>query len=290
MTFRDVVRVIGLMALVSACSSAPSSPGPHATVRLKDGSTVIGTVDSSTPTEIRVTTADGSARTIAMAQVRGVDYDDAAAAPAAPGGTPPPAPRAAAAKTSHENHYHPTASVVTTKTFDLPSGTAIAVRTEETIDSAVAVEGQTFAAEVSENIKDAAGDIVIPDGANATIVIVSASKGGRFHDASDLVLDLDSVSVDGRKYHLSTTDLVEKGKEGVGGNKRTAKFVGGGAAIGAVLGAITGGAKGAVIGGGSGAGGGALAQVLTKGESIKVPAESPLTFTLDAPLKVTAAK
>jgi hypothetical protein len=231
---------------------------------------------------------DKSTRTILMSQVRSVDYGDAT--PAAPAGAPARPASAGAPRRVHEEHPHPTVEAVTSKTYELAAGTEFPVRSEEAIDSAVAVEGQTFAAEVTDNIKDAAGDIVIPDGANATIIIKSASKGGRFHDASDLVLDLASVSIGGRKYQLSTVDLVEKGKEGVGGNTRTAKFVGSGAAIGAVIGALTGGGKGAAIGAGAGAGGGALGEVLTKGGSIKVPADSVLTFKLDAPLKVVAVR
>ena len=48
-------------------------------------------------------------------------------------------------------------------------------------------------------------------------------------------------------------------------------------------------AKGAAIGAGSGAGAGALTQVLTKGR-IKVPVESILTFQLDKPIRVQAAR
>src|SRR5215472_5964845 len=58
-----------------------------------------------------------------------------------------PAP-AADAEAVHEHHYHPAAAAVTTKTFVVPSGHEISVRAEETIDSAKAVEGQTYAAEV----------------------------------------------------------------------------------------------------------------------------------------------
>jgi hypothetical protein len=61
-------------------------------------------------------------------------------------------------------------------------------------------------------------------------------------------------------------------------------------ANGAVIGAIAGGGKGAAIGAGAGAGAGALGQILTKGGSIKVPAESVLTFTLDKSLRVTSAE
>jgi outer membrane lipoprotein SlyB len=73
-------------------------------------------------------------------------------------------------------------------------------------------------------------------------------------------------------------------------NKRTAEYSGGAAALGAIIGAIAGGGKGAAIGAGAGAGAGALTQVLTKGGSIRVPAETVLTFQLDKPVQIVQAK
>ena len=71
---------------------------------------------------------------------------------------------------------------------------------------------------------------------------------------------------------------------------RTAEYTGGGAALGAIIGAIAGHGKGAAIGAAAGAGGGALTQVLTKGGSIRVPAETVLTFKLDKSVQILAAK
>jgi hypothetical protein len=132
--------------------------------------------------------------------------------------------------------------------------------------------------------------VVIPRRSNARIVIKSASKGGRFRGASDLVLDLQSVTINGKPYTIDTIDISQKGKSGVGANRRTAEYAGGGVALGAIIGAIAGGGKGAAIGAGAGAGAGAITQIMTKGGSIKVPAESVLTFSLDKPLKVNAAE
>lgn len=267
------------LVLLSSCNKAAPGSGPHATVLMRDGTSVSGTVMSSSPTEIQIAGDDNVTRAIPMSQVRSVNYDDTAAS--APGTTPDP---------FHERHYHPAQSAITTRTYALASGTEISVRNEETIDSGGAVEGQTFAAEVTRDVLDATGDVVIPSGANAQIVIKSASKGGRFRGASDLVLDLASVSVDGRQYQLNTTDIAERGRNGIGKNKRTAEFAGGGAAIGAIIGAIAGHGKGAAIGAGSGAGAGALAEILTKGGAVKVPVESVLTFRLESPLRVVAAR
>ena len=169
-------------------------------------------------------------------------------------------------------------------------GTKVPVRTEETIDSTTAVEGQTFAAEIADDVVDANGDTVVPRGANAQVIIRSATKGNRFHGTSDLILDLQSISVGGQQYVVSTTDLQQKGKQGFGANKRTAVFTGGGAALGAIIGAIAGGGKGAAIGAGAGAGAGAVGQVATKGGAIKVPAETLLTFQLDKAVKIVQAR
>ena len=88
----------------------------------------------------------------------------------------------------------------------------------------------------------------------------------------------------------SENAVSSKEKQGVGANKRTGKYVGGGAAVGAIIGAIAGGGKGAAIGAGVGAGAGAGAQILTKGKSVNVPAESLLTYRLRQPLRAAAAQ
>ena len=139
-----------------------------------------------------------------------------------------------------------------------------------------------------QGVIDAAGDVVIPRGSNCKIVIRSATKGGKILGSSDLILDLDSVAVDGRQYRLDTTDLDRHGKAGLGKNKRTAEYVGVGTAVGSVIGAIFGQGKGAAIGAASGAAAGAATQVVTRG-TIHVPAETVLTFQLDKPLRVVAA-
>ena len=293
-----IVTALCLLILSSCAQNSAPAGSSHATVQLRDGSTVSGTVLHASASEIKLSGDDHIERTIPMTQVRSIDYGDAATAAAAPPpAAPAPAPAANPEPTAppppdpvHDQHYHPAEAAVTTRTYDLPVGTSIPVRNEETIDSAKASEGQTFAAEVTRDIRDGAGDVVIPRGANARIIIRSAAKGGRFKGQSDLVLDLDSVSIDGRMYRLSTTDIVQKGHDGVGVNKRTGEFAGGGAAIGAIIGAIAGGGKGAAIGAGSGAGAGAATQILTKGGSVKIPVESVLTFQLDRRLHVRAAE
>jgi hypothetical protein len=222
-----------------------------------------------------------------MTQVKSVEYGDAQPARQVP---PERAPAKTAAGNEPARALEAAPPVVATRTYELPVGSEVSVRTNEAIDSETAAEGQKFEAQVTRDAKDANGDIVIPRGSIARVVIKSASKGGRFRGASDLVLDLQTVTIDGRQYTIDTADIGKKGRSGIGANKRTAEFTGGGAALGAVIGAIAGGGRGAAIGAGAGAGAGALTQVVTKGGAIKVPAESVLTFSLDKPLKVTAVQ
>lgn len=274
-----------LTALLTSCANSGTSPdGPHATILMRDGTRISGTVTASTPSGITLMGDDKASHTLSMAQVRSVSYDE----PQLPGAPPRPAD-SVASEPPHDDHYHPALAAIQSKTYTLPAGALIPVRTEETIDAAVASSGQTYPAEVTRDVTDAGGAVVIPRGSNAQIIIRSATKGGRIKGASDLVLDLDSVSVDGRLYRLQTQDVVRKGRDGVGANKRTGLFTGGGAAIGAVIGAIAGGGRGAAIGAGAGAGAGAGTQIVTRGPSIRIPVESVLTFKLESALRVDAA-
>ena len=169
----------------------------------------------------------------------------------------------------------------------LPAGTAISVRTNQAVDSRNASEGQTYSAVVVDDVKGSSGEILIPKNSDAQLVIRKVATGGTT-GSPELTLDLNSVTVNGRNYLVSTADVSKKGNSGIGKNKRTAEMVGGGAVLGTLLGAIAGGGKGAVIGAVAGAAAGGTAQVLTKGKEVKVPAETVLKFQLDQPVTLTA--
>lgn len=78
------------------------------------------------------------------------------------------------------------------------------------------------------------------------MVVRSVASGG-ITSASDLVL-VDSVTVSGTRYLVSTGHLQQQGGQGEGANKKTAIMVGGGAALGTLIDALVGGGKGAAIG------------------------------------------
>ena len=164
----------------------------------------------------------------------------------------------------------------------LPAGTQVSVRTNQNINSKNSQPGETFDSEIENNITDPNGNIIIPKGSQAQLQLVS-TKGMLGKEGYGLALQ--SVNVNGRQMMLQSNTVKGGGnKGGIGANKRTGEYVGGGALIGTVLGAVVGGGKGAAIGAVLGGAGGAGTQVLTGGSQVNVPAETVLNFKLDQPV------
>ncbi len=170
----------------------------------------------------------------------------------------------------------------------IPFGTDVVVRTEENIDSTNTQTGQLYRCVITEGVPDAGGGVAIPAGSSGQLLIRQMTTGGAVH-SPELVLDLYSVTVDGKQFRVVTSNVDESNNRGVGKNRRTGEFLGGGAAIGALMGGIFGGGKGAGIGALSGAGGGALTQIFTRGKQVEVPAESVLRFRLERQLVLQLA-
>ena len=101
---------------------------------------------------------------------------------------------------------------------------------------------------------------------------------------SQLQAELIALTIGGVPY---TTKTGYYEQHGASRGTRTAETVGGGAVVGALLGGILGHGKGAAIGSIAGAGAGAAGQAATKGQQIKIPAETKIDFTLKEPLTVT---
>ena len=171
----------------------------------------------------------------------------------------------------------------TTEPGVIPSGTTFAVRTNESINTKEA--GKTFSAQVAQDVTDQSGKLLIPSGSAAELVVLQTSSGGAVGTRT-MELGLRSINVKGKRYDVTTGGVTQEGEAGLGRNRRTAEMVGGGAALGTLIGAVAGGGKGAAVGAAVGAGAGAVAQVLTRGDEVRVPAESVLTFRLSEPLRL----
>ena len=177
--------------------------------------------------------------------------------------------------------------IMAQRVHSIPSGTVITVRTNEAISANAgdAAAAQLYSGTVGDNVVDTSGNILIPKGSSAQL---AAMKEG----SSSLVLDLRSLTVRGRRYVVQGDDVAAASGTkygGIGKNKRTGEFLGGGALAGTLIGALAGGGKGAAIGAIAGGAAGAGAQVLTRGKTLSVPAESVLKFRLEQSLVLNSS-
>ena len=166
----------------------------------------------------------------------------------------------------------------------IDADTTLVVRTTEAIDVKTA-DGLIYTGTIEEDVLDRNGDVAIPIGSTVELL---ARK-----DGNEMTLDLESITVNGQRYAVladpstvGTAGQLESGARTIGANRDTATYVGGGALLGTIIGAVTGGGKGAAIGAAVGAGAGAAAQIVTKGRTLSLPAESLVTFRLARRLNV----
>lgn len=162
----------------------------------------------------------------------------------------------------------------------LETGTVIPVRVNESISTERA-DGRIFTGSIEDDVRGRNGRVAIPRGSGVELIVRAARDG-------DLILDVESVIVQGQRYAIDVDEeRVESSRGGVNG--RTGKFAGGGAVLGAIVGAIAGGGKGAAIGAGAGAAAGAATEIATRGRRVRIPAESILTFRLEHPMRMGVA-
>jgi hypothetical protein len=301
--------VLAILTMLGACGkSNQTATSQPATIILKDGTTVSGSITKSDTSSVTMQTPNGVVTTYPMTQVSSINYGSASPAnqqpsnPASPGSaqntppaqaTPTPAPESAPpavqapppvaqnAPLPEKHDYQPSPTYRT-----VPAGTTLEVRNDQTIDAQTAEPGQAFSGTVVNTIVDTDGKVAIPAGSRATLVVRNASEQGKLEGRSGLEVDVASVEIGGRRYRMETSNYVEQGKQGLGKNKRTAIFTGGGTALGTILGAVAGGGKGAAIGALSGAAAGVATQGITRGKAARVPAETVMRFRLEAPIRV----
>jgi len=264
------MRTIVMAAAMSACVISLTASASADTLIMKDGTSVSGTLVGIATQTITFKDLRGVTRHYTTKQVQTLEFDSTS-------------PRSAAIGTSGAGSGGGIGRSLET----IPTGTQLAVRTVEEIDSTATAANQTFRAIVEYDLLGASSNVIVPKGSKAELVVRKISSGGAT-GSPEMMLDIQAITVGGRRYLVSTTDLKEGSDTGIGKNKRTAEAVGGGAAIGSILGAIAGGGKGAAIGVLAGAAGGAGVQVLTKGKEVRVPAETVLEFMLDKPVGLRA--
>jgi hypothetical protein len=195
--------------------------------------------------------------------------------------TPAPAPERAAAEPERRTQ-RPAPREEEPANATIPAGERLSIRTTELIDSGKATEGQRYRASLEAPLTSR-GRVIVPAGAPVTLEVVGVQGAGRIKGNSALSLRPTSLEYRGRNYPINGSVYADEGKAR---GKNTAIKTGIGAAAGALIGGLAGGGKGAAIGAGAGGGAGFGWNALSHGQQVKIPAESVLSFRLEAPLTV----
>jgi hypothetical protein len=167
---------------------------------------------------------------------------------------------------------------------ELPAGTSLVVRMIEAVDSDKTTVGQSFRASLVNEVNfPGTGLVAFPRGSDVVVKLVNAKESGRLAGKAELTLSLWSVKVGDRIVDVDTQTVT---RESESRGTKTGTMAGGGAIVGAVIGGLAGGGRGAAIGAAAGAGAGLGAEAATKGQKVKIPSETELTFVLDNPVRL----
>ena len=271
-----------------AIALALATAGFADTVTLKSGRVIHGTYLGGTARQLRVDTGD-RVENLDVGDVVRIEFGDFAPAPAPRTSSDEDRPRLRRVQPDSQptilrpdNDPPPAPAAARRESVELPAGTNLVVRMIDGVDSETNRVGQTFAASMDEPVI-LNGETVIPRGADVVVKLVDAKESGKLAGRAELTLDLMSVKVDGRMVDINTQSV---SRESDSRGQRTAKVAGGGAVLGAIIGGIAGGGKGAAIGAGAGGAAGVGAEEITKGQRVKVPSETRLTFVLDTSIRI----
>ena len=193
--------------------------------------------------------------------------------------TPPPATRPV--------QRRPTAPAM----LHLGAGTTMDIAAADTISSRSAKVGDPFSARMVEDIKNAAGRVVIPAGSVVNGKIADVKPAPNPSTPGTLTLSVSSITVRGTSYPIeASVDSLETIHKGRGVTTGDAAKVGAGAAAGAILGRVLGGnKKGTIIGGIVGGAAGAAVAHATKDSDIVLPAGAHIIIRLTKELAVAAS-
>lgn len=138
----------------------------------------------------------------------------------------------------------------------VPPGTQIRVRSDNPVTVARWDRGRIYPGHVDSDVYGSRGNVMIPRGSYCEMIVRQTGPG-------QLALDLESITVNGRRYVMTAT--------GPQFSMAQEQYNNGGGLVGSIIGAIAG-AEGA--------------RVQYQGNQIRVPAGADLTFQLQQPLRM----
>lgn len=189
----------------------------------------------------------------------------------------PGAPASTIAQPASDDSKSPAEASLT-----VPAGTVLMIRLNQRVSVKTSHEGDLFTGKVAFPILTD-NRTVVPEGASVAGIVLHARKRGHFKGESILRLTLSGLNIGDKHYQIRTASLTQT-KRGKG--RRSAAFIGGGGGLGALIGGVATGGTGLIFGALAGTGAGTVTAAFTGNRDIDYPAESVLSFRLNAPLQL----
>lgn len=186
---------------------------------------------------------------------------------------------------------------------DIPSGSHVLLRVQNTINSRTAKVGDYIYLQTATPIT-ADGRVVVPQGTNVQGVVAMVNRAGKVKGRAELAIRLETLTfASGQQFKIEPRLASLEGDPGgqqVTGSENTIKqgstvgkdtrqiaiLAGSGAALGAMVGRYGSGSalKGAGIGGGAGAAVGLASALFTRGKDVELRQGSSMDVVFDQPL------
>jgi hypothetical protein len=166
----------------------------------------------------------------------------------------------------------------------IAENSVVGIRFDSPVSSETARVEDRVTARVTRNVL-VDGRTAIPVDATLEGVVTLVQKGGSFKERARIGVQFRTMVLPDKTRVPIRTETIFRDGEAPGG-EATSK-IGASAVVGAVLGAVIGGKKGAAIGGTAGAAGGTAVVVAGGPNAASIPAGTPLTVRLVAPVSVS---
>jgi hypothetical protein len=256
---RRIMRIVCLV--VGVCSAASVSIAQDV-LELRNGSIIRGTFMGGSATTVRFETERGILDVFGRDEVLALTFGGgggsgaAASAPPAQAVAATPAPAPAPAQPAR-----PSQIVV-------QSGTILLVTLDSTLSTDRTRRDERFSARLTHDLVSN-GVVMVPAGTRVFGRVTESRSAGRVAGRPELSLRLRELDINGTLVRIRTNDFSDTGASSFRGTARNAGL---GAGVGAAFGGGEGAARGAAIGGAT--------SVLSRGDSITIPAGSILEFRL----------
>lgn len=250
------LNTLSIIALTCGCAGLQAD-----VLELKSGSVLNGKYVGGTAGTVRFETSAG-VQVVETAQIIALTFTTSAAATgAAPAATPKPATPPPAAQPAN---------------VTLPAGTMLLVRMMDSVSSQSA-QGANFTTKLEYDLV-VNGVKAVKAGSVIYGKVQSSTQARRARGKSTLDIRLAQIVAGGSPIPIVSSGYQQAGEASI---KKAAR----GAAAGAAIGAIADGSEGA----GKGAAIGATASLVKKGETVTIPPNTLLEFTLSQPVTVPAS-